>query len=328
MGAAFTSAAQATIKVTTVITGTATESTATSTVETIGPRSPTPRQMEPELIERVRRRIGPITWLNVEIAGFPRGWFILEASPLPPPHDRCKVLADICNSEYVNVTRGKLYHSHKCRSLAHELPPLYRHAVESLEDITFRVAIWPGQPDVLGGQPVAIGLDPPITYDQYPDHPHISHAIATPSGIILPDSLCYTDRPSSLGSDDYNRLVNAIDQICIWLFRHQVWLETRKISGRGKWVGPATPPFDSMFHALRLDLAGKCWCGAEAPYRDCHWTHDYAKYRTFVKEQNPGLADAVLEKHIERKRSEVIAAASGFWRLRTALLKATSAATP
>lgn len=277
-------------------------------------------RMKPELIERIRRRIGPITWVSVEIAGFPRGWLLLEASPLPPPDHRFRVLADIHNSEYVNVTRGKLYHSHKCRSLAHEFPPLYHRALESMGDITFRVAIWPGQRDFLQGQPVAIGLDPPIMYDQYPDHPHISHPLPTPSGIIFPDSICYTDRPSSLGSDDYSRLVNAIDQICIWLFRHQVWLETRKICGLGQWVGPAAPRFDSMFHALRLDLQGRCWCGTKVAYRDCHWARDYAKYRTFLKEQNPGVADTVLEEYIQRKRAEVLAAASGFWRLRMSLL--------
>lgn len=241
--------------------------------------------MNPELISSICDRIGPIRWIDRGIDGF-RGWFLLETNPLPPVSQRAMVLADTLFNRPLNVTGAKLYHSALCTSEDHQLNWRYKRALETIEDTTFFAVVYPGEPNVFNGQPVVIVIDPPITYDLYPDHPHLNQAYVS-DGRVLPDSICYTDNPTSLGTNDYDRLYSAIREIPVWLFRHQVWVETRKLRKPGRWIGPAASGFDPMFHALRLDPNGPCYCNSDKLYRNCHLNLDVKRLKShYSKEAN------------------------------------------
>jgi hypothetical protein len=95
--------------------------------------------------------------------------------------------------------------------------------------------------------------------------------------LMLPDSICYILDPRLLGMDVKDRLKNALEEICIWLFRHQVWLETRKI-GNPLWIGPQAEPFDRKLLAPRLKPTNLCRCGKQNAYYTCHMSQDVQDY--------------------------------------------------
>lgn len=234
--------------------------------------------MFPELSSLIQE-FGPAKWcprqpLNGLIG---EGWFLLEITPSPPSGEIAQVVADICNTKPVRIYQGKVYHSNKCGSISHSIPKPIQRAISHIEDEKFLVAVHPGHPAFYNGQPLAVTIEPTINLMVYPDHPHINHGIIRymKPEIIIPDSICYTDNPSSLGTNQYERLLSAFDEICIWLFRHQVWLATRKIAGRGRWIGPQAPSsLEPKQFAFYINPLGSCRCGNSKLYKDCHMQDD------------------------------------------------------
>lgn len=233
--------------------------------------------MFPEL-SRLVQEFGPAKW-------FPRnplngltgeGWFLLKITPSPPSGEIAQVVADICITRPVRLCQGRVYHSDNCGSEVHNLPKLLQQALSNIDDEKFLVAVHPGHPAFYSGQPLAVVLEPAINLMVYPDHPHINQGVIKHSPeIIIPDSICYTDSPASLGACQYERLLAAFDEVCIWLFRHQVWLATRKIAGRGKWIGPDAPTsLEPKRLAFYLNPLGVCRCGSSKIYKDCHMPDD------------------------------------------------------
>lgn len=248
-------------------------------------------------IAELLEAFGSIKWFEGHISGVPwQGWFLLEISPLPSFKTRQNVVADIINNQFVTVSEGRVYHSENCSSVYHELPERFKKALETVEDITFKVAVYKGHPELLGGQPVAVALEPAITYSEYSDHPHINTCQITKIGgreCFMPDSICYIENPADLGDNEYMRLLNAFDEIVIWMLRHQIWLETRKQKIPGLWIGRAAPR-DDRFMAVRLNPDGPCRCGKRVTYRSCHMPADV----TAIEKCSRQKAVEIIERYI------------------------------
>lgn len=210
------------------------------------------------------------------------GWFLLETTPLPPADELLKVIVDIYKGRPVHIENSKLYHSSQCTDDKHILPKKDRKiilkVVETITKQKFLIAVHPNHPNFPGNPPMVIALDPLISYNVYPDHPHIStwSYMVGNNYFFPPDTLCY-GLPDELSDDAYKRLEYLLAQIIIWLFRHQVWLETRKIKKPGLWIGPGALPMNPEYYPMFLNPFGHCRCGQEKPYIACHMTSDIAE---------------------------------------------------
>lgn len=91
----------------------------------------------------------------------------------------------------------------------------------------------------------------------------------------IPDSFCYTDSPKKLGVNLYERLENAIDQATMWLFSHQIWVETRKLQKEGIWIAPEAERFPDYVFPEFLNPQGYCRCGKKEKYKNCHFQSDF-----------------------------------------------------
>ncbi|WP_442600455.1 hypothetical protein [Neobacillus sp. D3-1R] len=257
--------------------------------------------MKREIIEQLQE-VFPAQWFPNPIKGHKElGWFLLEINPLPPLDELELVVADIIKDITVDVSWGKVYHSNGC-NWKHSIPQLVKKVIGNLEDQKFLVAVYPGKPGILGGQPIAVAIEPQINYVLYPDHPHLNVGHYTPhlngKNFFIPDSFCYTDDPSKLGSDTYERLLTAFCKISVWLFRHQVWLETRKIMTQGLWIGLEGKPLLPNEYPLFLNPSGMCRCGSKKIYMDCHMHSDLDKEAKVLANSSKKNADIIKRQLI------------------------------
>lgn len=280
------------------------------TLGTTNPARLTPSRctMDARCAEWLSEKFGCVTWVPRRVVGLPEeGWFLLETSPCPPVDERLLVISDINRNDAVSIINGKVRHSEKCVSCSHEIAPRLLRVVEAVEDTTFRVAVYPGSKDLLLGQPVAISLEPGITYEEFPDHFHLNAGGDPGYGMMyLPDSLCYTDRPEKLGVTECGRLDQAFAWIIIWLFRHQIWLATGEQGRNGIWIGPHVEGFKPEHYVYLLNPLGRCRCGSSETYADCHMPSDLIAMskgqcslqdaRTWVRENREGLFERWLTK--------------------------------
>lgn len=231
--------------------------------------------MKKEVIDAISNTYQFVKWMepNSTVA---KGWFLLEISPLPPQGDLMAVISDIhygCDVG-VSYSNGNVYHNPDCAREKHSLPTeldrLMRKVNKSIRPKTFRVAIFPDFNGVLFGQPLAMVFDPLINYDKFPDHPHLNTGNAD-----IPDTLCYTDDISGLGSNSFERINEAIRLVAIWLLRHMIWEKTRLYVTPGEWVGPSAQSTILSYDYLRvIDPNGYCRCGKQVDYKNCHMPHD------------------------------------------------------
>ncbi|MEQ2529430.1 SEC-C metal-binding domain-containing protein [Bacillaceae bacterium CLA-AA-H227] len=206
------------------------------------------------------------------------GWFLLEINPFPAQTELEKIVSDIDNIRPVGVQGGKLIHLEYCGEINHNIRQKeVRKAMKDIENQSFKVAVYSGFTNlqVLQNQPIAIVLEPEISYFTYPDHPHLNvGGFDNANNFYFPDSLCYTDNPKLLGNSKKERLLNAFDQISIWLLRHQIWEASRKYKRRGSWIGPEAGTFSPYDYPPILEPLRKCWCGSGKLYKDCHCESD------------------------------------------------------
>lgn len=276
--------------------------------------------MEQSVINDLRGELGcSIEWFDGPENGLPgMGWLLVEVNPLPPENQLEKVVSDLLSEkEVVSLSGGKLYHSNICSRKEHPLDvKVVRKAIKKLSEQTYKIVIYPGQSGILNGQPIIIPLDPEITYMRFPDHPHINPGTALECKVklqgdifTLPDSLCYTDDPKGLGTNMYERLENAIDQATIWLFSHQVWVETRKYIERGEWISIEATRFPDYEYPQFLNPDGMCWCGKKEMYRKCHLESDAKSYihRNTVLKRNVDVRKIThwLEKRLKNWKQEI-----------------------
>jgi len=235
--------------------------------------------MTPEVRKRLLLEFSAARWVDNTVRELPcEGWFILEVYPTPPPSEKDMVAADLNNSGliYIASDSGKLYHSDNCVQTNHRLDSHVRRALKSVKNEKFLVAVYTGFLPELKGQPVAIPLEPIISYENYPDHPHINSPMILSNMFFLPETLCYTDNPSGLGFSEYDRFKTAFKEISTWLFRHQVWVASRKFIKPGIWIGPSAESLRADVYPGFLNPTGPCRCGSDNKYIFCHMANDIA----------------------------------------------------
>lgn len=234
-------------------------------------------------IQQLTTEFLPSRWIKGPFSEIPgEGWFLLEINPLPPEDEIEKVVTDIENDKPVRVgyETGKIYHSSNCHHSVN--PPIteeMKNAIQHLKDDTFLVAILPKGPVGLKNQPVVIALEPEINYYIYPDHPHLNEDgyYGNVNNLYYPHSFCYKHDHSKFKGDRYSRVLDAFEQVSIWLFRHQVWLATRETQSKGRWIGKGQPPLPDGCFPRILNPEMHCRCGSKNKYKDCHLKADFYK---------------------------------------------------
>ncbi|MEC1718410.1 hypothetical protein [Schinkia azotoformans] len=238
-------------------------------------------------IQQLTEVFHPAKWVQGKNSG--EGWFLLEINPLPPEDQIELVVSDIESNKrvFVGYETGKLYHSEHCASEeAHTIDERVKKALKLLQNETFKVVVLPKSPELLATQPVAIAVEPEINYFLYPDHPHLNEDGTYNSNFYFPHSFCYKHDHLKFreGKDLYARVLDAFEQISIWLFRHQVWVATRKLYGKGIWIGKGTPPLPDENFPRFLNAESDCRCGNKVKYKDCHMKADlYKRVDNFEK---------------------------------------------
>lgn len=250
--------------------------------------------MDINKLDRLTSEFGPVKWFPQSILDLPNeGWFLLELTPLPSPDEIEMVVADICLGKMVTVDKGKLYHYESCKEEEHKVTTKLRKALKHVQEETFKVAIYAGHKIINNGQPIVIVLDPDINYEVYPDHQHLGVAGRITSKAFIPGSLCYTANYKEFGEEDDIMLYNIFSQITIWLFRHQIWIATREIYGKGIWIGPQEGSLRPIDFFYGFNPNGICRCGSTKSYIDCHMISDAAVIFKFKPED----AKAYIDKH-------------------------------
>lgn len=247
--------------------------------------------MDRELRDRLLSEVPGLKHYRLNTEGVPFGdWFVFETNPLPTPKEIEKVIADLQRDRDICLfENGTLGHSKNCRELEHHVEKNIKKIINKIPDQKFRFAVWENTNGFYGNQPIVIALDPEINFNIYPEHPHINGCIPA-NACYLPESLCYTDNPLALGNNIYDRTKEAIEQACIWLFGHQVWLATRQI-GKGIWVIPDVKADESRQFASHRSPFSNCRCGSKKKYIDCHLDLDFRRlYQITPKLQNTKIS--------------------------------------
>jgi hypothetical protein len=236
-------------------------------------------------LQKLTEEFRPARWIEGPFKDIPGdGWFLLEINPVPPRDEIAKVVSDIDNNKLVRVgyETGRIYHSLQCDSSDHPLSPELEKALEYIKDETYLVVVLPQGPIRLSKQPVAIALKPDINYFIYPDHPHLNEDGHYDWKFYFPHSFCYKHDHMSFQGDLYDRVLDAFEQISIWLFRHQVWLATRESGAKGIWIGKGQPPLPNGLFPRFLNPDNRCRCGNNRKYIDCHMKQDFIESIPFL----------------------------------------------
>jgi hypothetical protein len=195
-------------------------------------------------------------------------WYLADINPFPYKKDLMAVLSDIEQGYNFTILDGKLAHTQQCNNPEHNLSDEIRKVVDTIKQQYYKIAVFDDRSNFLMGQPIVFIIEPEVNYLVYPDHPHLN-AFSLRYGI--PTSICYTDNPSLLGTyEGEDRILDALLFATEWVFRHQVWLETRKRYGRGIWIGKSLEPSitqDSWLHLI--NPKGRCRCGSQKSYEKC-----------------------------------------------------------
>lgn len=226
-----------------------------------------------------------VTWVDRSLPEVPgEGWFLLEVNPLPPSGDILQVMSDICEDRQILVKDGQVKHYPGCSVAYHSLRPELRKVVQRLKTKSFKIAVHPGITGRYFGQPLAVAIDPVISYSVFPDHPHLNTGGIDQQAQFtgfLPDSLCYLEDIGELGTDPVGRFRNAFSFITIWLFRHMVWEAMRTSSGTAVWIGPEGPSLPDYGYFSVHSPSSECRCGSRKTYFECHMRTDVRKWPNY-----------------------------------------------
>jgi hypothetical protein len=203
------------------------------------------------------------------------GWFLFEITPFSNEEETQKVIADIMKVKPVDVKGGKIEHLNDCCG-NHSIPSqIVRKSIKYLTPQTFLIALYMDGTSFLMNRPVAIVVEPEISYMTFPEHPHLNMgSFDTKTRSFFPDSLCLGGKEHDWGESEKDRLYEAISQTAIWLYRHQIWVETRRYKTRGEWIGPGADPLPGYCYPQHINPHGTCWCGNKKSYKDCHRYND------------------------------------------------------
>jgi len=224
-------------------------------------------------LEEISQIFGPVRWVDQRLAGF-EGWLLIEVNPIPYREERAMIISDIEKGQQILVENRVLRHFGECTSEDHNISDVIVNKIDTdtMKDMKCLVAIHPGTKGYYHDQPIVVPINPSISHIEYPEHPHLNFGGNVKYG-YCPDSICYTDNPRELGEGISERVKKALAYVTIWLFRHQIWLQTRQFINSGIWIGPQMP-FDREQHAHHLNPRGRCWCGSKKIYSECHMMFD------------------------------------------------------
>jgi len=228
------------------------------------------------------QRYGPCKRAMMKDFGMYSGeWYFLSITPLPDKEEIECVIYDILNGNDISMLDGQLRHNPNCEVKNHKLPKRYKKIASNLSKVTYNVAIFSNHLGLLLGQPIALCIDPLITYNNYPEHPHLNMPVIGED--YCPPSLCYTDNPDDLGHMFGDRIFDAMFHVTEWLFRHQIWEMHRELFGNGKWIGPeAESGFKNGEYVRFLNPNGNCRCSSNLRYFECCMKEDIKLYLNHI----------------------------------------------
>lgn len=254
--------------------------------------------MQQSDIKRLIQDFGPASWVDKSLFGFKdEGWFVLQTIPIPPEDEIKKVISDIIKNHEIAYADGKVRHWYECEQQTHSISnQVVKEVISTLKEESYRIAVCAASDEkYLGGQPIAIALNPTITYMNFPDHPHLNSG-GFNKGVFIPNSICYgyTVEPERYGPTQYDKYIRVFDEVTLWAFRHQVWKAIRGKFGKGQWIGRHYKyGFDNpLFYADCINPLLKCRCGKNARYLECHLPLDISEVvKKRAKEQNKKTID-------------------------------------
>lgn len=196
-----------------------------------------------------------------------RAWR-LTMTPIPNREELGYVLADLELGKTVAIgQQGKISHLLKCEiplgSHTILLPQIrllnQAYVVELIYRPLAKNAAWPVQP-------LARIINPEISAQTYPKHPHMYRGNGSWACPLSPQ-----DKRWTWGK---RATVSYLDQVAIWLLKTAVWIATGAgTAGLGRWIGQDTSHEpDSLLHTIELN--DPCWCGSGLYYKKCHMRDD------------------------------------------------------
>jgi len=232
----------------------------------------------------------------------PKGvWHLIDVRPYPEREHLHEIISDINSDRCVVVSyNGKLKHYKECKSEHDDLPKCFKAIEPLLQPMSFKVAV---REKYYRGYPVAVVIEPEISYCTFSDHPHISTFIdigtyrSASTQDAPPFSLCLAEDQGTFGLDLNERMTNIMEETSVWLFRHQLWEASRKF-GKGIWIGPQKNAEANHQFIYSRNPNGLCHCGRKRLYKDCHLQVDFNNYKSinpqlhsFLKKRDSDLID-------------------------------------
>lgn len=260
---------------------------------------------------------GPCKKIQINNFGELTGeWYFISATPVQLKQENSSIIEDIINDNDITTFNGSVIHNPQCNHKHGQLSNDYNKIIDFLEEKSYLVAIFDNKSELFNGQPIAICIDPAITFVEFPNHPHLNSTARIRQSFI-PASICYTDDVQGLGSLFGNRIYDAMHYITIWLYRHQVYELFDQHFMKHNWIGNEVNirlPNSSYFHMI--NPIGLCHCGSRIKYYECCLNNDakdYAKLRngcndktTKTIEINPMRLKSLWEKNFKQPEEHVI----------------------
>lgn len=257
--------------------------------------------MQQSTVQLLINDLNSLSWTDKSILGIKEEeWLLMEVTPLPPREEIESVVMDIIEHREIDFRNGQVRRWAKNPFKILKSDPVLKEVVSRLEEQTFKIALLINkEPEFLMGQPVAFAIDPLISYLNFPDHPHLN-VPGLYKGRYFPDSLCYgyTVEPERYVGTEYAKYIRAIDEITLWLFRHQIWEAYKKITGKGKWIGVHDKiGLNVSSYPNFLNPLGHCRCGKNISYIQCHFSSDL---RSQIQSNSNNMdAATIKQRHLD-----------------------------
>jgi hypothetical protein len=212
-------------------------------------------------------------------------WYYAKIRPVPNPNELLYIISDLSEGKDVRVSREyQVIHYDNCGNKFHKLDKKLLKLLDQLpsefynQEITLLIQSPVPQIDkgnyLYGGQPLVHIINPYINFESFPDQPHINGFIYNK----IPTSLCYTDDYAFFENSSYEeKIIYAILQSTIWLFKHLLWVYLKEKQYIKPWIGPASeelPPEDMPF---LLSQKTPCICGSKKEFGKCCFKKLYLK---------------------------------------------------
>ena len=187
-----------------------------------------------------------------------RKWDII-IEPIPPTQETALIYADLDRGGPVEIEPGgRLRHNSRCHA-QHPLDTRIDGVI--VLDEAFLVELTYRAPPA---HPVVRCIDPPVSKELLPDHPHFYESGA----------MCPLFPPDGTWEWRKNTAADYMTQAAIWLVKTAVWNATQETEGEGIWLGSDVD--HTVERVLRVPGPAQCPCGSGRRYRTCHRREHWA----------------------------------------------------